>query len=508
MIQLSKQLVINLSKYQSAMTYAESLQSIRGDKNATQLDKSSSDCEGGGPRQSCEIDGMLSGEEHQLNRTIFVGPDGGHKSTLKDIQDKHVDDTKITQHLAVIHRAYSYFGHYDKPLFDLLFKLMASQHQRFKPIEVVMVANSMAKSKLHDEQVIRLFGEIIIKRRKQFTMEMVAIFLNGICMPSGNDQAMFAKILSNMMQRKYQGVITGKNCLTALQVLSKVKLKDDTLTQYFIHSLLEFINDLNSLVRSELLQSNHIQDLANAVSYITKLCPQCEQVEHLVKRYMEIYDKNDIIKNAQHVSILFYALSRTSQGFFEKYCRQLIVLLENIPSELYEPIHVTNILKAMTTLDLRNVKHISEFSRYTENNMSKFNPQLLSSTLESLYNVGGITEALWLAFCKHVNRIKKASLCDHICYLYVLTMEASAERLNDIGRKYDFLAALDTTIRGIRDSCSNLTTNSPVMFKLKDSIKQFATLRDLFGSDDSEIVESVIEMDETLANIIEGTVKS
>lgn len=83
-----------------------------------------------------------------------------------------------TRHLALIHRAYAHSTFFYKKLIDTIFETMVSSlmllivkylqiqlEKRFQPVEIVMVVNSMAKSKVH----VCLYSEICHSISEQAT---------------------------------------------------------------------------------------------------------------------------------------------------------------------------------------------------------------------------------------------------------------------------------------------------------------------------------------------------
>ncbi|GBE60375.1 glycosyl hydrolases family 35 domain-containing protein, putative [Babesia ovata] len=156
-----------------------------------------------------------------------------NKATQED--DGSVTSTRIsTQQLVLIHRAYSQFAFYDKKLFDLLFRQMEILRNKLKPLEIVMIANSMGKSKLHNKSIIELLCKKVIANKSGYTMDMITVFLHGICLPRDNNRGMrlqwkiwkhaefFTQMFEAVIQNAFDGDINAKHCLTMLQIMTKV----------------------------------------------------------------------------------------------------------------------------------------------------------------------------------------------------------------------------------------------------------------------------------------------
>ncbi|CDR94448.1 hypothetical protein, conserved [Babesia bigemina] len=261
-----------------------------------------------------------------------------------------------TQQLVLIHRAYSQFAFYDKRLFDLFFRQMVLLGNKLKPLEIVIIANSMGKSKLHNQAVVDLLCKRVIAQKSGFTMDMIAVFLHGICVPrdNNNNREFFTKIFEAIIENTFEGEINAKHCLTMLQIMTKVKPAQDTCVTFFVNRLLDLRDELSGL------------ETANAVAYITKLDANYAHLSAFVERYIDRYDKDDAIRNAQHLVILFYALSRAEGDTFDKYRNTLLELLHEIPTKYYDPMQVANILRVMATRKIHDVRLLSELSRYVE----------------------------------------------------------------------------------------------------------------------------------------------
>ncbi|GIX62847.1 phytanoyl-CoA dioxygenase [Babesia caballi] len=416
-----------------------------------------------------------------------------------------IDQTR-TQHLALIHRAYSYFGFYDRQLFDMLFRRMEVLYQQCKPLEIVMIANSMAKSKIHDGRLIELFSEKVYRGRRSYSVDMVTVFLHGICQPDNNNPALFDQMLSAIMRRRFAGEITAKNCLTLLQIIAKVKLTESSCTDFFVERIVQFHNELANL------------DLANAVAYITKIRPQSTELHKLVDSYFSLYNEKDAIRNAQHLAILFYALSRTDNGTFEKYGGDILDKLQLVPGDCFEPIHVANVLRVMATRELRNERMISEMSRYTEVNMAKFNAQLLGSCVDSLRSLSWISDALWRGLCKHVPKIKKkSSKIDSIRFLHFLATGAHPDWLESASAKFDILTAYDALVECIASTATqepasgetkvgnNYTNSNSLQRILQECVTKIEEFKAFLNVEDTESMHLTAQLVMKLSNFVEGT---
>eukprot|EP00371_Babesia_bovis_P002271 XP_001610918.1 hypothetical protein [Babesia bovis T2Bo] len=285
--------------------------------------------------------------DHQHDETLvcfdgFNTPDGATGSIEKrlPIEKQPIGGkpkTRITQHLAIIHRAYSHFHYFNRELFDLLFKIMALYHRSFKPPEVVMIAHSMGISKLHNADVVSKFTQQLLKRPNLYTVDMAVVFLNGICRNKHNDNESMRIILGNILSHKYCGTLSSKHSLTALKVMSKTKIEDKELQNSFIIHIMNNLQLLDGL------------ELANSVLYAAKLQVECMDYDKVVNYYLSTYSPDDHIKNAQHVAIMYYGLSLTSNNLFDKYKSSIIDLIDSIPINLFEPVNIANILKVMAT---------------------------------------------------------------------------------------------------------------------------------------------------------------
>ncbi|KAK1936367.1 hypothetical protein X943_002991 [Babesia divergens] len=308
--------------------------------------------------------------------------------TTRDIQQskwKRLTGLKKieTRHLALIHRAYAHSTFLNKKLMDTIFETMIQLEKRFQPIEIVMVVNSMARSKMHNKQLVNLFSKRILKDYKRFTLDMLSVFLNGICMPNDNDRDFFDRILS-LIIRKFNGQIDAKHALTLIQV----KLP---------------VGENSRILCQQLLNEHDVLDpleLTNAVAYLSKLYPNLAEIRHLVDMYLEIYDENDEIRNPQQLAILYYALSRLHDPPYDECRHRILNLIERSNFDHFDPIHVANILRAMSLHSIYQESLVNRFAVYIEDNMKRFSFQLLGSSLDSLCDLNYSGNTLWLKLCK------------------------------------------------------------------------------------------------------------
>lgn len=425
--------------------------------------------------------GCLRGIAKELKCSL-KGSDKVHSDVVEAA--KATDSIIRTKDLALIHRAFSHSGVYDKELFSLLFDRMRDMYRRFKPVEIVMIANSMSTSRIHDMQLIKLFSKRVLNDQRSFTLDMLMIYLRGICMPEGNDQEFMSRICKSVVTNSMDK-IRPKHALTLIQVLSKVNISPDGHTAKLCERLIHAHEELSQL------------DLVNAITYMTKLYPDPTKYKVLVDRYMELYNDDDVIRNAQQLSILFYAFSRINIPLYDTYRTSLLDLLEKIPTKHFEPIHVSNTLRGMWLQALRRLSFMDSLSIYIEKKILLFTPQLLSSSLYSLIEMGHRSNTLWQVLCREVSNIRKPpALQDYLRFMQYLVTQAVSMSPAVVSGTHMLLSGYDAISRGILKTTEEGQRGENVEAIVAKCIPSIEAIVDEFDEGDlesREVVAAVVD---------------
>ncbi|EKX73715.1 conserved hypothetical protein [Theileria equi strain WA] len=100
-------------------------------------------------------------------------------------------DTNITMRdIVTIHQGVSCLKFFKKEIFDVLFSYMVNNITTLIPTEMVIIANSMHKSKRHNNDLVKIMSNYILRNTNKFTVDMVTGYINGISFHGTQDDGL------------------------------------------------------------------------------------------------------------------------------------------------------------------------------------------------------------------------------------------------------------------------------------------------------------------------------
>ncbi|KAK2195720.1 hypothetical protein BdWA1_002313 [Babesia duncani] len=302
--------------------------------------------------------------------------------------EEQISGLNPVQCVVLIYRFLAHGRNYNGDLYKAIFSFLINNVSCMKPIEMVIVANTMAISKRHDLDLIQAMSQRVLKKSQEFTYDMITMYIYGIH-KSGYNIEFFKEIFGLAKKQKFTGVLECKHQVKMLELHNKFNLVHTNTFHWLLEDILSHLQELNHM------------DILSVIGSLSGNMDYRDKLAFLIDCLMQ-QDFESQKTKSQIFSRALYYICRFDDEYAQAYKNQFLDVLMEIPLDAFQPINVTNVLCAMEKFDPPPI-FLDNMCRYIIAHVIKFTPQMLASCLRSIVKFQIVDQDIQLQVCKFVS---------------------------------------------------------------------------------------------------------